>query len=435
MHTASLMLVCFAVFDGIGHAQSVTRDDAVERAPTRSPQIVAVMPFANISERPGDDWIGFGIAETVTAGVERMGWFSVVGYDALNATRQDAASVLGHEALARDRARSLGASWVVTGGYQRLGDQLRITVRIVDVETGAVRETARLDGRFDELFALQDRIVVQIGDSLASLSGGDFSRVAAARPPAGDLTGRGTGGEVERATAPPDVASGGITIGGRLAGPASAPVAGDTGVLAGRVTVRPVRVETPPEVDGLLADAVWQDAVEQSRSDMARGAAMYERFCQRCHELPAPAERTNRQWVTIMQQMGTRANLTSQRAALVLQFLLASNGDGPGRPGTASAAVPDPGTLDPQMLTKGREIFRYAGGCSVCHGMDLAGGVGPSLADREWRTGDGSLRSIVDVIRNGIPGTAMAAYPAGISDEMAVSVGAYVWDVTQGSVP
>jgi len=87
------------------------------------------------------------------------------------------------------------------------------------------------------------------------------------------------------------------------------------------------------------------------------------------------------------------------------------------------------------MLTKGREIFRYAGGCSVCHGMDLAGGVGPSLADREWRTGDGSLRSIVDVIRNGIPGTAMAAYPAGISDEMAVSVGAYVWDVTQGSVP
>ena len=178
-----------------------------------------------------------------------------------------------------------------------------------------------------------------------------------------------------------------------------------------------------------------QEAVDQSTSEMSRGAAMFERSCQRCHELREPAERTDRQWVTIMQHMGTRANLSSQRADLVLQFLLASNGDGPGRTGAALAAVPDPGTLDPQMLAKGREIFRDAGGCSGCHGVDLAGVVGPSLADEQWRTGDGSLRSIVDVIRSGVPGTAMAAYPAGISDEMAVSVGAYVWEVTQGSVP
>ena len=286
LHTASLVLVCLVGVDGIASTQSVRVPNAAERAPTRNLRTVAVLPFANISGQPDDDWIGIGISETVTADVERMGGFSVVArealIDALNSTRLDAARVLSDEALARD----LGAAWIITGGYQRLGDQLRITVRIVDVVTGAVRETAKVDGRFDEIFALQDRIVAQLGDSLASLSGGDASRVTVARRPAGD---QGNGGEGEGTTeptvasrpqpdqdrregrrsgadatvngeAPPDVVSGGLTIGGRPPGAAVAPVAGNAGVLAGRVAVRPVRVETPPEVDGLLDDAVWQNA-------------------------------------------------------------------------------------------------------------------------------------------------------------------------------
>ena len=48
--------------------------------------------------------------------------------------------------------------------------------------------------------------------------------------------------------------------GSRGSGFAPAPPAGDAGVLAGRVTVRPRRTPTPPTVDGLLDDAVWGDA-------------------------------------------------------------------------------------------------------------------------------------------------------------------------------
>ena len=125
-----------------------------------SPRTVVVLPFANISGHPADDWIGIGIAETVTTDVERMGRFSVVRREALlyvlDDTRLDA-RVLSDETTGRRLAHGIGATWMVAGGVQRLGDQLRVTARIVDVETGVVLETVMVDGRFDEMFALQVR--------------------------------------------------------------------------------------------------------------------------------------------------------------------------------------------------------------------------------------------------------------------------------------
>ena len=287
LHTAWLMLVCVAGIASVATAQSVTGGIQVAPAAPASPRTVVVLPFANISGHPADDWIGIGIAETVTTDAERMGRFSVVRrgalLDALDGTRLDA-RVLSDEATARRLASGLGASWMVAGGFQRLGDQLRITARIVEVETGMVLDTVMVDGRFDEMFALQDRAGARLAARLVSVSGGDAAPVTAAASAAGDPTGRATGREEQRATLPPagsspspdrdsreprpaagigapaDLASGGIAIGGRPLAAASAPVAGNAGALAGRVTVRPVRVETPPTLDGLLDDAVWRDA-------------------------------------------------------------------------------------------------------------------------------------------------------------------------------
>ncbi len=180
-----------------------------------------------------------------------------------------------------------------------------------------------------------------------------------------------------------------------------------------------------------------QEAVGLDTGDLSRGAAIFSRFCQRCHEPRGPAERTDREWVIIMQHMETRANMTTERAAVVLRFLLASNdaARSPGRSRSGLMAVPDSATLDPQTLDDGREIFRGSGSCTGCHGTDLGPGViAPSLTDGQWRTGDGSFPSIVDIMRNGVAGTAMAPYPAGISDEMAIKVAAYVWAVAQGKI-
>ena len=80
--------------------------------------------------------------------------------------KQGAVGAPDDEAQATRAARELGARWVVTGGYQRLGDTVRVTARVTEVDTGAVVHTVKLDGRMGEIFDLQDRIVADLSDGL-----------------------------------------------------------------------------------------------------------------------------------------------------------------------------------------------------------------------------------------------------------------------------
>lgn len=179
---------------------------------------------------------------------------------------------------------------------------------------------------------------------------------------------------------------------------------------------------------------------EKPRSEVegdrvSEGAQLFSRNCQRCHQPRGPAERSDREWVIIMQHMETRASLTRDRAEMVRAFLLASN-EAARRPGSERgplAAAPATRDVTLEMIEDGRTIFQGAGACTSCHGADLGKGpVAPPLNDDRWRNGNGSLADILEIIRNGVPGTAMPAYPAGISDEMAMKVAAYVWAVSQG---
>ena len=182
VRAVSLLIVAFlAAFGGIGYAQAVVTGQAVEReSPDRSPRTVAIIPFANISGQPDDDWIGAGIAETLAAEFPGPSAFDVIG-PALVAETIRVASVDGtgpaEHAIALEVGRRLGARWVVSGGYQRLGDQLRITGRLVDVTTRTIVRAAKVDGAIDDLFTLQDRLATE----LINGTGRDPGR-AAARP-------------------------------------------------------------------------------------------------------------------------------------------------------------------------------------------------------------------------------------------------------------
>lgn len=128
---------------------------------------VAVMTFANITKEPADDWIGTGIAETVSSDLKNVHNLSVIGrarvYDALRNLSSDAHL---NDSLAIDIGRRLGATWVVVGGYQRLGTMIRITANFVEVATGEVQRTVKVDGRIDDIFALQDKIVYELTQGL-----------------------------------------------------------------------------------------------------------------------------------------------------------------------------------------------------------------------------------------------------------------------------
>ena len=236
----ALGLVLTAIQAGL-HAQT-------ERLPSGEtaaldPGAVVVLPFVNISGDPMDEWIGLGIAETVTADLDPLPAVSVVGsaYVLDPRRRQDVDA--GDETVARELGRSRGASWVVAGGFQRVGSQLRITARIVSVETGSVAQTVKVDGGLDELFALQDRIAGELGMSLERLANGPPPPPAAVTPQ-------------------PSLGSESVTGGIDFDGEPRLGVARGAGILTGRPTVRPTRTTDRPRIDGRLDDAVWRSAAK-----------------------------------------------------------------------------------------------------------------------------------------------------------------------------
>ena len=264
-------------------------DSGGERAPAR---MVAVQPFVNISQDAAHAWLGEGIAETVAADLEALGYLARLVRPASVSLLQDSVAISGGEAAAVTLGREAGAHFVLTGGYQVIGSRIRVTAKVVDVQNGLVVEAMTADGEIDEIFVLQDQIAVALmplatvqttnpqaptqdfGGGEASEGGGSTSFVGSGNrdmvaggalgaagglilPEAGTGDGDVTGLDVRRNEGPGGSRTESVVNSTPAAGVALAPVAG---VLANRPRVVVERTTQPPTIDGALDDLVWQQA-------------------------------------------------------------------------------------------------------------------------------------------------------------------------------
>ncbi len=158
------------------HQQTVILSDVAQAATgvmsgatTRLENAVAVMTFTNITKEAPDDWIGSGIAETVTGDLKRVKGLVVIGrertFEILKGLTTGSLAD-SEEAVAIDIGRRLGARWILAGGYQRMAEMIRITARVIDVSSGEVVRTVKIDGGIAEIFALQDKIVYELSQGL-----------------------------------------------------------------------------------------------------------------------------------------------------------------------------------------------------------------------------------------------------------------------------
>jgi tetratricopeptide (TPR) repeat protein len=149
-------------------ARGASRTATAAPVPGAPANAVAVLAFSNITKSPEDDWLGTGIMETVTADLKGVPGLAVIGCERICEVekRLTGRASHGESELAARLGREVGARWVVTGGFQRLGDRLRITARASGVESGEVLTTVKVDGAMADLFELQDRIVKQLADGL-----------------------------------------------------------------------------------------------------------------------------------------------------------------------------------------------------------------------------------------------------------------------------
>ncbi len=154
--------------------RAVLRDlDAARKGATQTQaasgdHTVAVIGFANITGRPEDAWLATGLAESVSAGLASVPGLVVV-------SRERVIEVLRELGLSAEKddpglavrvGREVGARGVVSGGYQFLGDRVRVTARVCETETGKVVLHPQVDGERQAIFELQDRLVAEITGGL-----------------------------------------------------------------------------------------------------------------------------------------------------------------------------------------------------------------------------------------------------------------------------
>ncbi|MCH7750041.1 MAG: hypothetical protein IH939_18300 [Acidobacteria bacterium] len=245
-------------------ATPVTAQREVDRTPRDpAPGRLAILPFDNISGAPGDAWIGVGIAETLAAEFQGPAVFDVIGlervWEAIRIADLDNTDSGAH-ATVLEIGRRLGARWVMHGGYQRLGDQLRITGRLVDVETGAIVRATKVDGAIEELFTLQDRLAAALingtGRHAGRAAGRPGPRAAVADQ---DPAPSPVGGDPDAVSGiPSTLGISGVAVRGVIDGPPP-PVPPEviTRDEQGRATIRAIKLRDAIQLDGQLDEQVY----------------------------------------------------------------------------------------------------------------------------------------------------------------------------------
>ena len=127
---------------------------------------IAVLDFSNVSGDRDTAWLASGIAETVTNDLRASSRLRVIDrVRVVEAVKRCGSNLTALRAdLHLDRA--------VVGSFQRAGDRLRITARVVDAASGEALAEAKADGLFENVFDLQDRLVAQFAESLGLAKSG-----------------------------------------------------------------------------------------------------------------------------------------------------------------------------------------------------------------------------------------------------------------------
>jgi adenylate cyclase len=119
-------------------------------APPGKPSI-AVMPFANLSGDPEQEYFVDGMVEEISTALSRIRWLFVVA-------RSSSFTYRGQAVDVKQVGRELGVRYVLEGSVRKAGNRVRITGQLIDAATGTHLWADRFDGLLEDVFELQDKV-------------------------------------------------------------------------------------------------------------------------------------------------------------------------------------------------------------------------------------------------------------------------------------
>jgi adenylate cyclase len=116
---------------------------------------IAVLPFANMSGDPEQEYFADGISEDLITGLSKLRWFFVIARNSSFAYKGKAVDV-------KRAARELGVRYVLEGSVRKSGNRVRITAQLIDAATNHHIWADRYDGELTDIFELQDEITKKV---------------------------------------------------------------------------------------------------------------------------------------------------------------------------------------------------------------------------------------------------------------------------------
>ena len=143
-----------------GVAPERAKDAAVSTASAKKPSI-AVLPLANMSGDPEQEFFADGLTEDIITELSRF-------HDLLVISRNSTFVYKGKAVKVQDVAREFSVDYVLEGSVRKAGGRIRVTVQLIDAETDRHIWAERYDRELEDIFAIQDEITRAI---VATLQG------------------------------------------------------------------------------------------------------------------------------------------------------------------------------------------------------------------------------------------------------------------------
>jgi pentatricopeptide repeat protein len=116
---------------------------------------IAVLPFANMSGDPEQEYFADGMVEEIITALSRIRWLFVIA-------RNSTFTYKGQAVDVKQVGRELGVRYVLEGSVRKSGQRVRITAQLIDALTGTHLWADRFDGTLEDIFELQDKVALSV---------------------------------------------------------------------------------------------------------------------------------------------------------------------------------------------------------------------------------------------------------------------------------
>ena len=141
---------------------------------------IAVLPFANMSGDPEQEYFADGMVEEIITALSWIRWLFVIA-------RNSTFTYKGQAIDVKQVGRELGVRYVLEGSVRKTGGRVRISAQLIDATTGAHLWADRFDGSLEDVFDLQDRVASSVAGVIEpALQAAETAR--SADRPTSDLT-------------------------------------------------------------------------------------------------------------------------------------------------------------------------------------------------------------------------------------------------------